>query len=218
MELLQPSGSSDPTFRHAQSMRSICLRLLKRFKFIPSDASVSGQELQEQQQQHQSLMPFRIYPPRVTNLIWALASLCAVADIPFTEPEARSVLQDLLCYTAHENEKSDMHALISTIHIVLNRLPPPSAAPLAPAAALEVPASVQDKCQAAHVLLNILSQVQHPFCFSLSLCAHSLQTPCDMGSKGLAQPLVFSAGSHGRGSPRRLVGPLADRQVRLFPR
>ena len=32
---LQPSGSSDPAFLHAQSLRAMCLRLLKRFKPLP---------------------------------------------------------------------------------------------------------------------------------------------------------------------------------------
>ena len=152
-------------------MRSICIRLLKRFKYLPSDPSVSGQALQEQQQQHQTHMPFRILPENVPNLIWALASLCAVADIPFTEPEARSVLQDLLCFTAHESEKSVMHALICAVHIVLNRLLPPSAPPPASVAALEGPEYVQDKPRAAHVLLNVLLQVQHPMCCCLSIHA-----------------------------------------------
>jgi hypothetical protein len=32
---LQPSGSTDPAYVHAQSLRSMCLRLLKRFKPLP---------------------------------------------------------------------------------------------------------------------------------------------------------------------------------------
>ena len=39
---LQPSGSPDPSFTHAQALRSTCLRLFKRFKpLLVEDASLS---------------------------------------------------------------------------------------------------------------------------------------------------------------------------------
>jgi hypothetical protein len=46
--------------------------------------------------------------------------------------------------------------------------------------------------------------------------SYFMQPPCDMGSKGKAQPQDYSVGdgrSQGRGAPRHLVGPLAVLQV-----
>ena len=39
---LEPSGSSDPNFKHAQSLRSMCMRLLSRFKPLPPAVGVQA--------------------------------------------------------------------------------------------------------------------------------------------------------------------------------
>ena len=153
---LQPTGLADPEFQHAQSLRSICIRLLKRFKHLPSVSHGSDHEPSEQQPQ----LAFRIKSPaNILNIIWSLASLCSVADIPFPEAQARHLFHDLLCYVAHESEDSIMHAFICILQILLKRLHSPSAAACLPGAVPEVSSCVQDKCVTANALLNLLSQV-----------------------------------------------------------
>ncbi len=39
---LEPSGSSDPNLQHAQSLRSMCMRLLSRFKPLPLAVNVEA--------------------------------------------------------------------------------------------------------------------------------------------------------------------------------
>jgi hypothetical protein len=100
-DVWQPSGSSDPAFSHAQSLRCMCTRLLKRFKHLPSAApdqeQEQDQEQQQQRQQQQQQLAFRIkLPDNVLNLIWSLSSLCAAADVPFADSDARVFLHDLL--------------------------------------------------------------------------------------------------------------------------
>ena len=88
----------------------MCTRLLKRFKHLPSAAPDQDQEQdqeqqqqrQQQQQQQQQQLAFRIkLPDNVLNLIWSLSSLCAAADVPFAEADARVFLHDLLRCLPH---------------------------------------------------------------------------------------------------------------------
>jgi hypothetical protein len=83
-----------------------------------------------------------------------MASLCAAAEVTFANPQAR-LLEDLLCYITHENDKSIMHALVCTLHIILKQ----SHAPQEASAAVQLDACVQDKSRPAQALLDVLSQV-----------------------------------------------------------
>ncbi len=82
----------------------MCTRLLKRFKLLPSAAPDQDQEQdqeqlqqRQQQQQQQQQLAFRIkLPENVLNLIWSLSSLCAAADVPFADADARVFVHDLL--------------------------------------------------------------------------------------------------------------------------
>jgi hypothetical protein len=193
--------------------------LLKRFKPVPSSVSASNHDL-ALQEQHPP--PFSIRSDKVLELIWSLASLCAASEVPFAQQQAR-LLDDLLCYITHENEKSVIHALVCTVHIVLKRLHAPSDAPHQAAADVQRDACVQDKSRLARALLDVLSQVAAAAAAAaasaaavLLIALHALthrQPPCDLGSKGKPQPHDFSIGGPGRALPRRLIGPLATLQV-----
>jgi hypothetical protein len=198
---LKPPGASDPDFCHAQTLRSICIRLLARFKPHPLPAvsqaggdagnSVAG-ERDGVQDMSLLLSPTH---SNALELLWAIGCLIA-SDVPFPQADCRAFFNDLLQYIETEKDSRVMHAMVACLSVTLPRLH---------ACASARPSSADP--QAFQELQADKQRV------TSSLTRLLLLHPCELGKPGEQQPIDYCGDLQGlRQQRRRLVGPLSSLQ------
>lgn len=198
---LKPPGTSDPEFCHAQTLRSICIRLLARFKPHPLAAasqaagdagnSVAGEG---DGVQDMSLL----LSPKADNaleLLWAIGCLVA-SDVPFPQADCRVFFNDLLRYIETEKDCRIMHAIVGCVSVTLPKL---HALPSAGPSSLNPQAFQELQSEKQRVTSSLTSLL--------------LLHPCELGKPGEQQPIDYCGDLQGlRQQRRRLVGPLSSLQ------
>jgi hypothetical protein len=228
---LKPPGTSDPKYVHAQTLRSMCIRLVTRFKPHPavsaahsgrvgvgdvgggavagasapaaeaSLAATPGNAFGNALCLQHSLLVCLTLCQAMTLELLWAVGCVISSDVPFPHADCRNFFNELLQYIETEKNCHIMHAIVSCLSVTLSKLLAPPGTRSSP---VQPPASQQHQPERQRAMNSLIRLL--------------LRHPCELGSPGEQQPIDYSGDQSGRRQQhRRLVGQLSSlQQCTLF--